>query len=955
MIVSKIKAVFCTFFIILTPIIPFSAFAADCATLPPQVAIHHGFDWQPSSQRALKDALTFNCEQDISTSDIADVIQDFFVKSDINVDGIELFSLSENTNKQNNNNVLNFLVSSPKDQAETKAVILPLTLINRPISDFVNFATLNGEPKAGEELVLRFAVEAQIASQFSARPYVRWKRDGVTIPDINAARYSLTTEDEGSVISAELRLENAKGVILSVAEYAAEGVVTVEKILPSIIGLQLNGKPEEGQSLTVIYDVDQGQGYKGDVDYSIAWFRDDEPITSEQSSRYSLTSADIDKMISVEVTPVIGDAVRGNSNRATLTSPIQAKPMPKGQKAPSLSMADVNVDPSPKTSSGNAPSNTLTIANVVKDLNKAIVETATNSTKSDDGDTTAEENVIAAPPPKPINLGKTENDPDAHADASPTPLPDQLAALEDKITAKDGLNVKPEPEKVIPKGPMVKDLPKDLNGDRSPMDCFRLEAVDLESSTIIDNQTRDVLMSSFIDKCTTPALIGQVMETLNNFYIDEGYVTTRAYVAPQDLRDGDLDIVIVEGRIERFQFDNTTAITQIRLDLAFPVDPGDILNINSLERGLDQMNTPASNKVTMNMIPGTKPGFSIIDLQEEKIGPETRIKVGLDNMGSQGTGEDRLTLGLDVDNILGVNDTWSISHIGSLDTNAVAVNVVVPSGDWTFNSSYSYSDYLNYIDEATQLFGKSETIEVKADKLVYKADGNELSFKSSLNKKTSKRTIGDISLKSQTMNVGRIGFGFSRKSEAVFSGNVYLARGLKFFGAESDGQNVPQGTPRNQFTKIQFDGSYYRPVFKQIYLQSALAGQISSMSLFGSEQISAGGKSSVRGFARNSIAGDAGFYIQNDFLFPMPEIITWGPLREYVAAIKPFAGIDFAYTSDRSTYSRNAIAGLGLGAKFAKGNLSGDFGLGIPIYRKDGSRGNRVEKYVKILYEALEF
>ena len=126
--------------------------------------------------------------------------------------------------------------------------------------------------------------------------------------------------------------------------------------------------------------------------------------------------------------------------------------------------------------------------------------------------------------------------------------------------------------------------------------------INLENSTVMDNASRDALLNPFIEKCTTPALIGSVMETLNNFYIDEGYVTTRAYVAPQDLRDGSLDIVIVEGRIESLQFDNTTDLTKNRVDLAFPVEPGDVLNINSLERGLDQLNVPASNKVTMNMI-----------------------------------------------------------------------------------------------------------------------------------------------------------------------------------------------------------------------------------------------------------------------------------------------------------------------------------------------------------------
>ena len=81
----------------------------------------------------------------------------------------------------------------------------------------------------------------------------------------------------------------------------------------------------------------------------------------------------------------------------------------------------------------------------------------------------------------------------------------------------------------------------------------------------------------------------------------------------------------------------------------------------------------------------------------------------------------------------------------------------------------------------------------------------------------------------------------------------------------------------------------------------------------------------------------------------------WGPIRDYVAAIKPFVGIDYAHVSNRATKERNAIAGIGMGAKYAKGRFSGDIGIGIPIHRKVGSQGNRIEKYVKFLYEAIEF
>ena len=187
--------------------------------LPSRVAIHHGVDLPQQTQLELMQALKFDCSGDLALRDIAGVIEMMLTQSGIIVDDVEPFTLSgENAPSED---VLNFLISTADDRAETQTVILPMTLINRPIEDFINFVALNGEPKVGDELVLRFAVEAQIAAQFNARPYISWKRNGKVIPEVNAAQYKPTLEDQGAIISAELRLENPRGEVLSIQEYPA--------------------------------------------------------------------------------------------------------------------------------------------------------------------------------------------------------------------------------------------------------------------------------------------------------------------------------------------------------------------------------------------------------------------------------------------------------------------------------------------------------------------------------------------------------------------------------------------------------------------------------------------------------------------------------------------------------------------------------------------------------------
>lgn len=897
--------------------------AQACEDVPARIALNFSFDWTLDAQQNLAQALVFECRPDLTVDDITAKLDEVLSANGVTVEAIEQFTIPNSSATS----ITNLVIYTPNDSMENRTVILPVMVKGRLMSTFVQHASLEGVAEEGKELILRFAVDARSVAEYNAQPTLEWWRDDVRIDGETRARYALSANDIDKTIAVDLVIKGPRGEEIARQRYMTDTRVAGVERPPEVKQLRILGDAEEGKRLTVGYQFADANSNDAEQGSRINWSRNGKKIKGATSQSYLLNKNDVGAEISVEITPKSNDGIEGKVARAELAEVIRPMKMAKGQQRSTLSLPSETIVAAiaSNVSNGVKPSQSLTLNKVIEDVQKSAVL------------------VPAAPPKKPAVV--------------PQVKPRKTFALNGrKAVPHPPLPKAPPPKPVInvPAVPLTSREEAQVSAS-AKSGCFELEGIKLENSTIIDEAAQAILLDEFLNACTTPQVVSDVLSTLNNYYIDHGYVTTRAYVAPQDLKDGTLDIVIVEGLIEHISFYDDPDKDLHRIEFAFPVTKEDVLSINDLERGLDQMNVPASTRVTMNMIPGTKAGYSKIELTEEKIGPSYRFKMGLDNLGSQGTGEDRLTLGLDADHIFNYNDTWSISHIGSLDTNALAISGTVPKGYWTYGFSYSYSDYLNYIDANTQLFGKSETSEIKADRLYHKSRGNEFSFKSSLTKKTSKRTIGDVKLASQRMAVARLGVGFSQKTDAVFSGNVYVARGLEFFGAMRDDQDRAEGAPQAQFTKIQLDASYYKPIFANIFLQSALAGQASPSALYGSEQISAGGKTSVRGFARNTIAGDSGFYLQNDILFPMPQLLQKGPLREYIAAIKPFAGFDFAFVNDRALHKDNAIAGVGLGAKFAKGPITADLGLGLPLWRKNGSKNNKIEKYVKVLYQALEF
>jgi hemolysin activation/secretion protein len=499
------------------------------------------------------------------------------------------------------------------------------------------------------------------------------------------------------------------------------------------------------------------------------------------------------------------------------------------------------------------------------------------------------------------------------------------------------------------------------NSDKIPLvvteelqSCIKINEIILLDSTLINLLVQQELLGGYTSKCINSGVVGEILTLLNNYYINKAYVTTRAYIAPQDLKTGVLEFVIVEGIIEDIQYSIGSISQHEKVRLAFPVSPGDILNLREIEQGLDQINLPQSVQATMSLVPGSKAGNTIVKIHSDVTDNSVRFRAGIDNFVSSSAGAEKLTLGIDVDNLLGSNDSWSLSHIGSLDTNALALSAKVPVGYWTHGVNYSYSDYLSPIDTTTELFGVSKTTELYSDWLFRKNKSRTLKAKFSLHKKNSKRTINDTELSPQPLSVARVGINYNKTADYTVDGTLTFAKGLTAFNSMKD-VNPTATTPRAQFSKLEFDATLFKPLSPNATLQSSLKAQISFTPLYGSEQLTVGGSTSVRGFSTNASAGDKGLYIHNDVIFKWPDNLTNNMIKPYQPYIQPYVGLDLGWVDNIATGKKVEFVGMGVGIKFAKGKLSFDLGFGYPITNDADSHKKKVETYSRLTYKVLEF
>lgn len=155
---------------------------------------------------------------------------------------------------------------------------------------------------------------------------------------------------------------------------------------------------------------------------------------------------------------------------------------------------------------------------------------------------------------------------------------------------------------------------------------------------------------------------------------------------------------MIEGKLEHLKGDTGSGLSARELSMAFPGSEGQLLNLRQVEQLLDQLNRLPSNQAQMELAPGAAIGGSDVMVRNTPQKP-WRINLSRNNDGQKSTGQQQWNAGVEWDSPLGLADQLSLrgGHDAVSDHQHTSqnglVNYSLPWGWWTFNYSYSTSDY----------------------------------------------------------------------------------------------------------------------------------------------------------------------------------------------------------------------------------------------------------------------
>ena len=520
------------------------------------------------------------------------------------------------------------------------------------------------------------------------------------------------------------------------------------------------------------------------------------------------------------------------------------------------------------------------------------------------------------------------------------PMTQQEQLQQDRDTQRER-NLRLDTERVgtVVSEPALIDVPSDKNGTSFYIKQIQLDGVPKELSFL------NKIARKHEQKHVTVSDITNIRNAFQRKLLDKGFVTSQVYIPEQNLNAGTLQFMVMPGRVEDIRYSTSSAHGPWRT--AFPVRPGDILNIRDVEQGLEQMKRVSSQSVTMQLLPGTSVGTSIIELSIKQDKP-VHGSISFDNSGLESTGIYQGSFTSSFDQVFRANDTFTMSLSGDLSgsgsikgTRAASLNYVIPHGKDTFSLSFSKSRYHQTIQSNPYDFtysGKSTTMKAKWNHVWSRTQREKRAFDISISTRHNHRFINDMEIPVQALRTTSMEFGVSNRK---YIGNATLYSRLGFqwgigaLGAQPEHKaSVAMGGPTSRYHMWLVDVDYRKPFVmghRPASFTSSFHGQWvqGGKRVYSVDTINIGNRYSIYGFdGEYTLMGDSGWYVRNEVSSMIPRLNT-----------EVYLGLDVGAVYGKSTESLvgKTIAGTALGVRgnYASGLLFDAF-VSTPLYKPQG-------------------
>lgn len=480
--------------------------------------------------------------------------------------------------------------------------------------------------------------------------------------------------------------------------------------------------------------------------------------------------------------------------------------------------------------------------------------------------------------------------------------------------------------------------------------CFPIRSIELvgeKSRQFRFALNGALLQSHFVaGKCLTAEDINQIMTLAQNILISRGYTTTRILAAPQNLKNGQLQLTLMPGYLRSIKIDmsdnDLTHAERINaFQNEFPLRADGILNLRDLEQGLENLKRIPTAEADIQIVPveGEINQSDVIVRWRQNMLP-VRLSIGVDNSGSRATGQYQGSVTLSADNLLGLSDLFYINYghsIGNIPdekdssgslkkggTYNYALHYSVPFGKWTWafnHSRYRYHQAVAGLSEAYDYNGKSYNSDLGFKRLLYRDARRKTYIGAKLWTRETQNYIDDAEITVQRRKTAGWLAELSHREyigSSTLNFKIAYKRGTGMKSAlRAPEETFGEGTSRMKIWTAAADAYIPFSLGKQRFAyDTAIQAQWNKTPLTAQDKLAIGGRYTVRGFdGELSLSAERGWYWRND--------LSWN----FQPRHQLYLGADVGHVSGISAkwLQGQTLAGMAIGAR-------GQFKAGGSLY-----------------------
>ena len=382
---------------------------------------------------------------------------------------------------------------------------------------------------------------------------------------------------------------------------------------------------------------------------------------------------------------------------------------------------------------------------------------------------------------------------------------------------------------------------------------------------------------------------------VQRYYRERGYFLAVAYLPQQEIKDGIVEIAVLEGRLGAI---NLQADPKMKLRQSFArgildahLKSGDLITENGLERPLLLLRDLPDMEVTSELAPSkTQVGAADLTVKLTENRRAVSGFVDIDNYGNRFTGEYRLGLNLNTGNLSGFGDL--LSFRGFLTSGNLMkfgrLSYVIPVGPYGTRVGFGATafDYeLGKDFEALQANGEGQVYTLYALHPFLRTRNANLFVQAGLEHKNLEDRIDAVgSVEERKINSAKLGVVGDFRDRLLSGGlNSYSATltagDLDLSPAALQAADAAPGTGPNtngSFNKLNLDLRRLQRLSDSFSLLIAYSGQFASKNLTAAEKMSLGGPNGVRAYPVGEAPGDSGHLGTVELRFIVPNFQVFG-------------------------------------------------------------------------------